>query len=395
VADPDIRGPHGAALAVTFLGLLFTWFRFMIAGRATVDLDRMTRSFTVSFIVVLVALFFARIAEVDAASRLAVPQFVLGMLGLAIGNHERAVPASEAEARTTPWMTSVGGTITLLLLAAGGIATLSYLEVGQLLAAVGEVLLMIVEFVLVLIITPIYWLMERLFALLLGGRNIGENLPRFPGLMAPEDVGVDPDEDGLVVPGWIRDSLKFFAGVFVLWVMYRVGRLLVGARGRGDGAVDETRATSSGGAGVGRLLADLITFRRRRDPDRWLTRHEVYRLFGRAVSVAHERGLAILPTETPEEFGRAAHRHLGADPVVDAALMFERARYGRHFAPSDDVARTSSALAAWDQANPPTEAMRERVRGLRPLDEGEEVAFRIALAKRGMRPEDESIMRGE
>jgi hypothetical protein len=395
VANPDIRGPHGAALAVTFLGLLFTWFRFMIAGRATVDLDRMTRSFTVAFIVMLATLFIARLAEVDAASRWAVPQFALGMLGLAVGNHERAVPASEAEARTTPWMTSVGGTISLLLLAAGGIAMLAYLEFGQLLAAIGEVLLAIVEFVLVIIITPIYWIMERLFLLLLGGRDIAENLPRFPQLISPEEAGVDPDEEGMVIPTWIWDSLKFFAGVFVLYVMYRVGRLLVGGRGRGGGAVEETRATSRGGAGVGRLLADLVTFRRRRDPDRWLGRHEVYRLFGRAVDVAHERGLRILPTETPEEFGTAARRHLGADPVLDAALMFERARYGRHFAPADEVRRASAVLAEWDQANPPTEEMRERVRGLRPLDEGEEVAFRIAMAKRGLRPEDEAIMRGE
>ena len=119
VRDPDIEGPHAGALAVTFVGLIAVWFRFMLAARSPVRVDRMARSFTISFIAVLVAVLVARIADVDAAGRWAVPQFVAGLLGLAIGNHERAVPVEDAEARATPWLTSVGGTLGLLAAAAG------------------------------------------------------------------------------------------------------------------------------------------------------------------------------------------------------------------------------------------------------------------------------------
>ncbi|MCA9857916.1 MAG: hypothetical protein KC458_11625, partial [Dehalococcoidia bacterium] len=46
VADPDLEGPHVGALSVTFVGLTVVWFRFMLAARASVGMERITLSFT-------------------------------------------------------------------------------------------------------------------------------------------------------------------------------------------------------------------------------------------------------------------------------------------------------------------------------------------------------------
>src|SRR5690606_3268371 len=113
-------------------------------------------------IAVFVAVLIARIADVDSAGRWALPQFVLGMLGLAIGNHERAVPAEGAEDRATAWLTSVGGTLGILIGAAALIGLLAYLQFGAVLSAAGDILLAVLEFVIILLVTPIYWIVANL-----------------------------------------------------------------------------------------------------------------------------------------------------------------------------------------------------------------------------------------
>lgn len=401
VADPEIGGPHAGALALTFVGIIAVWFRFMLAARSPVRLERMGKSFTASFVAVFVALFVARVGDVDSAGQWAVPQFVLGMLGLAVGNHERAVPSGEADERVTPWLTSVAGTLGLLAAAAGVIGLLAYLGFGSVLSAVGGLLLVVLEFAVILIVTPIYWIVSTamsgvvsLLAFLFGGRGELPEILSEP--LTPADVGLDEDEDApFTIPAWLVDSLKFFAVVGTVWVMYWVGQRLLGARKPEPEAVVEQRTSRTGGAGIGALLSDLMSFRRKADADRWLNRNEVYRLFRQARGVSEERGLAMLPSETPSEFAESALLHLGSPPVADAARMFERARFGRHQPTGEELQNASRALTQWDQSNPATEELRERIRGHRPIDDEEQIRMRLGMAKKGLNPTDESILRGE
>jgi hypothetical protein len=151
----------------------------------------------------------------------------------------------------------------------------------------------------------------------------------------------------------------------------------------------------AGGASLGTLLADLVSFGRRPDPDRWMHANEVYRLFGRALGVSSDRGLTMLPSETPSEFADSALVHLSSPPVADAARMFERARFGRHQPTDEELRNASRALSQWDETNPATEELRERIRGHRVNEEVDSVRVRLALAKRGLRPTDEGVLRGE
>jgi hypothetical protein len=323
------------------------------------------------------------------------------MLGLAIGNYERAVPAGDAEDRTTPWLTSVGGTLGLLAGAAGVMGLLAYLGFGSVLSTVGDILLAGLEFAVIVIVTPIYWIVSTamtgiisLLTFLFGGPGSLPDILAEP--LTPSDVGLE-DESGapLAVPAWVVNSIKFFAAVGAVYAMYWVGQRILAARQTDAQPVVEQRAKRTGGAGLGSLLADLMTFRRRPDGDRWMNTNEVYRLFARALGVTNERGLSMLPAETPKEFTESVIRHLGAPPVADAVRMFEQARFGRHQPSAEELNRASRALAQWDSSNPATEEIRERIRGHRPIDEVESIRMRIALAKKGLNPTDEGILRGE
>jgi hypothetical protein len=259
----------------------------------------------------------------------------------------------------------------------------------------------VLEFIAILIITPIYWIVSTamtgivsLLAFLFGGRGELPEILREP--LTRADVGLEEQgEAPFSFPGWVVDSIKFFAILGALWVMYWVGQRLLKRSQAQPELVVEERARRSGGAGIGSLLSDLMSFRRRPDSDRWLQGNEVYRLFGRALGISDERGLSMLPSETPGEFAESAVVHLGAPPVADAARMFERARYGRHQPSGEELQNASRALAQWDQTNPATEELRERIRGHRPIDDAEAIRMRIRLAKKGLNPTDESILRGE
>ncbi|MDA0815833.1 MAG: DUF4129 domain-containing protein [Chloroflexi bacterium] len=396
VARGSVQRPYGNAIGLLLIGLTVVWFRFMVASRSPIRIERMGRSFTASFLTVIVMLLIARAVDVAAVGWVAVPQFLLGMLGLAVANHERAVPASEGEERATPWLTSVGGTLLLLLVSVSLVGMFTYLQAGAVLSVIGDVLLTVVRTAIIVVIAPFFWVFERVLSWIFDGRVLPEDFLRAPQMLGPLEVPEElrVDRDGIVHER-VRDTLKFLTISGVVYAMYRVGRLLLGRRRPPPPAVEERRVSISGGAGMGHLLADLLTFRRGRRTDEWISRHSVYDLFARAVRVSRERGLQIRRSETPEEFGRVAVAYLNAGPIAESAQLFERARYGRHYATAEEVQRLSEAIGAWSEANPATEEIRERVRGLRPTDEGAEIAMRVALMKKGMDPTNEALFRGE
>src|SRR5690606_8448491 len=111
---------------------------------------------------------------------------------------------------------------------------------------------------LVVVLTPIAWGLEKVFEWFFNGRTIQEMFPALPDLTFEEVTDAEERENVRAVPPFIVNSLKFFAVMLLLYAMYRIGRLLVGRRDPEREAVEETRSTGSGGAGLGTLLADLV-----------------------------------------------------------------------------------------------------------------------------------------
>lgn len=385
VEDPRIGVPHGDALALTLTGLTMVWVRFVFAARGEITLERMARSFTASFIVVLIALIFARSTGVAVSSAWAVVQFIVGMTGLAVANHHRAVPTEEAASRTTAWLTSVGATMALLGGSAAMIGLLAYLRFGVLLDVAGTILIRIVAVILIIVITPIYWLLDRIVGLIFGERGDNDLLPQIARFDFSRLAGEEGEEGGFGFPEWATNSLKFLFIVAAFYLAYRIGRRLIAPRRAAPTAVSEVRTRGSDGAGVGQLLADLLRFGGRDHSDDWLGRHRVYALYGRMLSVGAARGLARLPTETPSEYATTAERALSAPIFTRVGTMFDHARYGRRYPASADVRAVAVELDAWDKANPPTEEIRERIRGARQMTADEELNLQIQRAKETVR----------
>lgn len=381
LADPILNGTSGAAITVTMLGLVLVWFRFAIAGRRAVTVERVAHSFGGGFAFALVAMAIAAASDVGGLAPWAVLQFVGGVLALAVANHVRATAPSEGPVRPGPWLVAVGGTIGMLVVMSALLGLAVLLNVAVVLDAVGGVALRVVEIVLIVIITPLYWVMNFLLHLLLpkGITNIFENLARI-GLNM-DQLRDEQHRGNGGLPGWVSNGAKFIAALAIAWVMYRVASFMLARRSRGEGPVAEVRGAASSSGGLGAFLRDLFPRGRRRLRDGWERRHPAYLLWRRAERDGEERGFARLPGETTLEFAGRAEQLMDA-PFPGVAGVFDRLRYGRHEPASAALMALDESLTAWETATPATAELRERLAGASPLPPDRDFALRVESAKR-------------
>ena len=351
VADPDPDRVRGASRAVTIGGILLIWLRFLFAGRSPVNFERSLRSFGVGFGIAVLVAFVAAASGADVAGWLVLPYFLLGALSLATAHAARAPEDSVAGRRDAPWVISVLGTVGALSVVMALFIVLALFEVHRLLEPIGAALVVAVVWVIVLAVTPIFWVLEWLIGLLSSGEGL-QNVNIDAGAGPPE-----PNEERvsrLRIPGWMGNVARAFAVAGALWIAYRVARWLFSRSERTlSEEYVEIRESESGG-GLASMLRSLIPQPRgrRRDDARWLALNRAYRLFGRMLVASQLRGVERRPGQTALEFGVVAGQRLDAPLFGRIADAFDGFRYGRHEpAPSrlDDLERQ---FAAWELANP-------------------------------------------
>jgi hypothetical protein len=383
---------HGGTLMLAFGGLVVVWVRFLIAARGKITFERVLRTSSVGFLIVLIALAVGGLADVPAVARYALVFFVLAVSALAFANNARAVLVAEGARHTTPWLVALGGTVAVLTLVALVIGLLAYVNAGVVLTWTGSFLLRIIEFLLLLIITPIYWLFSTIFNLFFPDG--------LPGLQqAREFVDGTPDEAGesdplLSIPGWVSNLVRYVAVLVTAAGIFLLARLIVTRRRGREAGVEQVRSRGSGGAGLGELLRDIFAGSRGRGGGEWMARHPIYRLYGRVVNDSHARGFRALPGETPLEFSARASHAMSA-PFEPVGAAFDRARYGRHYPAEDQVREMQTAVAHWEREMPPTPELRERLAGAPEMDAATQAELRVQRHRYMLRGDIERARRIE
>ncbi|MFA7249934.1 MAG: DUF4129 domain-containing protein [Dehalococcoidia bacterium] len=384
VRRPDVTHPHGATVSFVFAFMVGMWVRFLLAGRSLVTFDRVLRSFTAGFLITIGGLALAGIEGISGVSMFAVPQFIAGILALAVANNARSDAPVDGARRTGPWLAAVGGTVAILLGVALLLGTLAFLNVGVVLSAIGELAWVVIAFLVILVVTPIYWVI--VWAVRLVRPDGVLQLPNLPNLQLRPPGTLDGADEaaGSIVPLWAQNGLKFLAVALIVYAVFRLAVLIMRRRYRGELGVDEVRAQTAGGIGVGALLRGMLPGGRRAPGDEWTRRQPIYRLYAGAARAAEERGFRYLPGETPIEFGVRAGRVMGAPPYPPIGLAFDRARYGRHLPEEGQVRALEAGLASWEAATPPTEALRQRLAGASPLSSAEEFLLGTTARRRAI-----------
>lgn len=353
VLRPDLQLVGLGSATVTAAVLTLLWLRFLLAGRAPATLDSALRSFGLGFVAVLAATMLAEGTDQGAMAAWILPYFVLGALTVAVAHAARA-PVGERVGGGTPWLISVIGTLGVVLAVAASFALLALLDVQRALEPLVDGLGFVLAWLLIIALTPVAWVLQRLLELIGADASIPELDISF-GEEPPSEE--EPGDGGIRLPGWMGDVLKVAAFAAVAWLLYRLGRMIFRRfRPYEERTYEELRfaATDSGqDTGLGRLLRRLVPRRASAPSSAWTERNPAYRLFARTVVAAHRRRRPRQEGETPLEFGDRAGRELRAEPFRGIAAAFDRARYGRHLPPEGETTSLARALDAWELAQPP------------------------------------------
>ena len=351
VADPDPDRVRGASRAATIGGIVLLWLRFLFAGRSPVNFDRSLRSFGVGFAVAVIVAFVAAASDADVAGWMVLPYFLLGSLSLATAHAARAPEDPTAARRDAPWVISVLGTVGALSVVMALFILLALFEVQRVLEPIGLALVAVVAWVVVILVTPIFWVVEWLIGLVASNAE----LPDVGAEIGQALTEPDEDEDGRIkIPSWTGSVLRALAVAGAIWIAYRVSRWLFSRSERTTTEeYAEIREGESGG-GLASMLRSLIPQPRGRRPEDagWLARNRAYRLFGRMLVAARERGVERRPGQTALEFGAAAGRRLDAPLFGGIARAFDGARYGRREPTPGSLDDLEREFAAWELANP-------------------------------------------
>ncbi len=381
VRDPKIGGAHGSAITIVVVGMTLMWLRFVIGARATVTFDRVTRSFGLGFVAVLLITVVAAASGQGGLALYAVPHFILGAFGLAVANQARAVP-TDGERREVPWMTAVGATVAALIGGALLFSAAIYLNVGALVDIAGTIALRAFEISLAIVVYPLFWILEPIVRWILPDVDfdIWERLSQFQLLQPNEEQAQEVGRRRL--PGPVVNLLQFALVLGIGWMAYRLTRLLFGRKR----SVKETVEASGGvasmaPAGFREVLRDLLPGGGRERAATWVNRQAIYRLYARVVRASYDRGLRPLPGETPIEFSATAARMLDGPSLGGVGVAFDRARYGRHLPAEGEVAALARQVEEWERAVPASDEIRERVAGARPISPADELEVQVALSR--------------
>ena len=383
----------GTAVGVTFATMVVVWVRFMAAARGVVGFDRVLRSFGFGFVAVLVILVIARLNGIGQLAPYAVPYFVFGLLALAVANSERAALRAEGRDRVAPWSVSVLATLGLLLAVAVVFGLLATLDFAGFAAWVGGGMGRAAEWLLVLILTPIFWVLVLLFDWLIpdgvAERLLQVQLPE--GVRGPASEAAEAAE-GRVFPSWPLDVAKVLIFVGLVWVGYRVSRALLGRREEDSGELyDELRSATGSGGGLGGLLRGLLRGGRGVAGRGWFRLQPIYAVYGRSVLESEDRGFERRLDETPLEYAAASARELEAPVFREIADAFDAARYGRHYPDAAQVEEWRQALSEWESTHPESEVLRLQLELLRPprvprpVDPAKEFAERVKRGREAFR----------
>lgn len=353
--DPDRIAGRSKGVVVFVIGLL--WFRFLVAGRARLTFDRVLRSFSVGFPVVLLFAFIASAGDV-AAGPGAFGYFVLGVLSLSVANATRPEEYGVDLRLRSPWALSVGVTVGAVALIAAGFALFAALNVGTGLSAVGAVIGRGAAFILALVFSPVFWFLEFVLSKFEGG-----DLTALRNAMQQQDAANERNrelqsEDGTL--SWVPDLLRVLAVAGMAYLAWVLGQRLFN-RGRryGTDRSEATRGSTGGSGGLGDLLRRAFSRPAHETEDQsWLRSNPAYWLFGRMLADADERRFARRLGETPLEFAGVASTALHATVFEPIALEFDRARYGGYPADERELQRLGEALAQWEATFPVTDELR-------------------------------------
>jgi hypothetical protein len=314
-------GGHAVLAALLLFGL---WLRCVHRGSQDIELEYMPRTLGISFtavtVIVVLAAATSRSSEV---ARAAAAFYAVGVVSLAC--------AQLAQSGATFGQLRAGG-ITAGLMGGTVLATLVCLVVFGLLfsafaSPIGQVIGVIIEAVLTVMIVPLAWLLQHLFALIFHSGGTEQTLQN--AAQQGLDQAKDPNKGE---PSQFARMAAFALRVLALAVVAGIvfGLTALVARRRRAGAESEPESPNGGSAGgFGDDLRSLFGSLFRRGEARPVApaQSPTVNLYRDVLARAKHAGRSRPDGHTPAEFSPALTETFSASVTDDITRAFEQARY--------------------------------------------------------------------
>lgn len=370
VARSLILRPNGAEVSAwgAIALVAYAWWRGKSRAEPSVDSAfRLLRAGTVAALVGVCVM--AAVGEERGDSAAAVVLFMVSAL-VAIGlarlkqgdsGSTGQIPSRSMLIAFAPVAVVIGLGIVLAGLLSRDLLETIIWALGPLLWALGVIIRVIVlgvALIALLILTPIFWLLE--------GREFSLRAVRFDGR---NPIGDDVIGEASQRANETPDPIRYIIAAVILFLLFGgVTRFVLRRRKRRvREETEEERSTLRPVFDFNRWLAALLGVlgRRsdehqddplnglRRDP-RWAATVKIRERYREFLVWSKERGYARLPGTTPAEHGTMLNRGLSGpharDDVDEIALIYSRARYGDQPAPEADAIAIESAWRRLEQA---------------------------------------------
>jgi hypothetical protein len=322
--DPEATMRAGAPAIVAILLLAGAWARGSARAEQDLDLEAHPRTLFVPFAVVITcAVLGAGSARAGELATLSAAFFAVAVVSLA---------ASQLALGGATLGTLRSGGITATLLVGAAVASVAgFLIFGVAARLLGPTVAPAVgtaiETVLVILLTPIAWVLAAIFERLFQGAN------PFEAFQPPAPVVVEGDPQAVPAEPSVAERVGLFGlrtlalvgvtavvlGIIVAWTRIR----------RRYAAIRERSAVAAGAGGLGEDLRALLRALR---PGRGATRpaaggSAAARLYLDVLEDAEHRGRHREPSQTPHEFAPVLHDTFDTQVTDDITAAFEEARY--------------------------------------------------------------------
>ncbi len=339
VADADETSRRGGHAFFGALLLLGAWARASYRGSQEVDLEAFPRQLAPAFaLATIVAVLGAATEAGDAIAWHALGAYTLGAVALALSQLARS--------GTTFGELRAGSVAGVLLAGVAGAAAALVLLFGfayrEVAGAAGDAIIDAVAWVIVVLLTPVAWVLERVLAWLLPDQWEPISLAEAPARFL-EGEGADTEQS---TPAVVRGLSAAGRALLLLTVLAAFAfAALAAVRAwrrppRGSEARVETERAGRAGEGLGGMLRRWLG---RRSPAEPAAHGPATRIYLEMLAEAAERGRPRPSWATPEEFRPVLREAIAAPVADDATEAFEEERYAGRQPPSERVSRLSEA----------------------------------------------------
>ena len=404
-------------VALVLAGFLMIWIRFLIVGASNVTVSKVSRSWGIGFLANLILLILGGLNGIPLAPFVAI-HFVLGAFTLALSYLNGVRPETGVKGKLAPWTYSLAGTMFILCLVGLLFWLITKIDISPIFNPLFDLLGEIIGRIMVIILTPIFWLL-KFFLSLLGPQSSSSMAPEpcgellkavnaaiskgdtiladqlnkeYKACLAPPAQNLQ--DEASQVPPWIGTALKSFV-LFVLgYAFYKIFLFIVGlVRGNNetDDEASERYTTPNSSGSLLELIQDLLP-RRKSTSKAWMQRHAIYSLWGELEKDGSLRGMPRSSDETVDEYAGAHQKYLGT-PAHPIAQLFDKARYGRIFPDENDLHKAQNALIDWRKSSLITEELKDQVQAARNPDfESDRISdAEAALRERNEKERDQRL----